>query len=122
MAEPSVLTFVGVGAVVAVLDPVLGQAALITLGAVAGSMLAMSRANTKTWLEGLWFLLVGVMISIAITSAVVWALERYLQVPGGIALMPVAAAIGAGRVALLKLIDGVFNFLGDLLARKGGGS
>ena len=122
MAEPSVLTFVGVGAVVAVLDPVLGQAALITLGAVAGSMLAMSRANTKTWLEGLWFLLVGVMISIAITSAVVWALERYLQVPGGIALMPVAAAIGAGRVARLKLIDGVFNFLGDLLARKGGGS
>lgn len=122
MAEPSVLTFVGVGAVVAVLDPVLGHYALISFGAVAGSMLAMSRANTKTWLEGLWFLLVGVMLSIAITGFVVWALEHYLQVPGGIALMPVAAAIGAGRLALLKLIDAGFNFLGTLLARKGGGS
>lgn len=105
MAEPNTGAFVATGVILAVLGPVLGPALLITFGAVAGSLLAMSKAETLTRWEAVRFLLVGVFIALAITSAVAWALERYLGVPTNVALMPVAAIIGAARNALLQVMD-----------------
>ncbi len=122
MAEPTTTTFIGVGAASALLGPVLGPYALIVFGAVAGSLLAMGRANTATRLEAVWFVLVGVLLATAITGAVAWALETYLHIPSAIALMPVAAAIGAGRNALLTLIEAIFAALAAFLGRKGAGS
>lgn len=122
MTEPTVTTFIGAGAAAALLGPVLGPYALIVFGAVAGSLLAMGKVRTATWREGAWFVLVGVLLATAITGAVAWALETYLQIPAPIALMPVSAAIGAGRNALLGLIEGVFAALSALIGRKGAGS
>ena len=121
MAEPTTTTFIGAGAAATLLGPVLGPYALIVFGAVAGSLLAMGRANTATRLEAAWFVLVGVLLATAITGAVAWALEHYLHIPSAIALMPVAAAIGAGRNALLGLIEAIFAALAAFLGRKGTG-
>lgn len=119
MAEPTTTTFIGVGAAAALLGPVLGPYALIVFGAVAGSLLAMGKVSTATWREGAWFVLVGVLLATAITGAVAWALEAYLHIPSSIALMPVSAAIGAGRNALLSLIESLFSTLAALVSRKG---
>lgn len=121
MAEPTTTTFIGVGAAASLLGPVLGPYALIVFGAIAGSLLAMGRANTATRLEAAWFVLVGVLLATAITGAVAWTLETYLHIPSAIALMPVAAAIGAGRNALLGLIEALFSALAAFLGRKGTG-
>ena len=119
MAEPTTATFIGVGAATALLGPVLGPYALITFGAVAGSLLAMGRAGTSTKLEAVWFVLVGVLLATAITGSIAWALEKYLCIPSAIALMPVAAIIGAGRNALLSLIEALFAALVSFVGRQG---
>lgn len=119
MAEPNTGAFVATGVILAVLGPVLGPALLITFGAVAGSLLAMSKAETLTRWEAVRFLLVGVFIALAITSAVAWALERYLGVPTNVALMPVAAIIGAARNALLQVMDRLVELAAAGLAALG---
>lgn len=53
MDEPNTGAFVATGVIIAALGPVLGPALLITFGAVAGSLLAMSKADTMTRLEAL---------------------------------------------------------------------
>lgn len=119
MAEPTIGTgaFVATGVIAAALGPVLGPAALICFGAVAGSLLAMSKANTPTFWHALWFVMVGVLIAIAIAGGAAWALDRYLGVPQHITLMPVAAVIGAVRNSILALMDAVVATIGEWLSR-----
>ncbi|MDO9235960.1 MAG: hypothetical protein Q7U28_08010 [Aquabacterium sp.] len=121
MAEPTIPTFIAAGAVATLLGPVLGPISLIAFGAVAGSLLAMGKASTTTRWEGFKFILVGVVIALAITSSVAWALDHFLSIPGNVALMPVAAIIGAARNSILALMDKVLEVAGNLLAIKGGG-
>jgi hypothetical protein len=105
----------------ALLGPIIGPATLLAFGATAGSMLSMSRMPTlgEGWrktLNGAWFVLVGVLFALAIGGSMAYALERWAQVPVSVALMPIGAIIGAGRVAVLTLIDRLLSGLGDLLA------
>lgn len=119
MAEPNTGAFVATGVIIAALGPVLGPALLITFGAVAGSLLAMSKAETMTRWEALKFLGVGVLVALTITSAAAWALERWLDVPTNVALMPVAAIIGAARNALLQVMDRLVELAAAGLAALG---
>jgi len=124
VAEPNTGAFVATGVIIAALGPVLGPALLITFGAVAGSLLALSKAETLTRWEALRFLLVGVLVALTITGAAAWSLERWLGIPTNIALMPVAAVIGAARNALLQVMDRLVELAAAglaVLGRKGGG-
>lgn len=121
MAEPTISTFIVTGAVAALLGPILGPVALITFAAVAGSLLAMGKASTATRWEGFKFILVGVLIALAITGSVAWALEHFLSIPSYVALMPVAAIIGAARNSILTLMDKAVESLSTLLTWKRSG-
>lgn len=118
--------FVVTGAIAAVLGPVLGPLVLILFAAVMGGLLAMSRTTTATRWDGVKFLAVGVGISLVLTGAAVWAVEKYTPVPGNIALMPVAFVIAAARTSLLGLIETAITAAGSALTmfsnRKGGGN
>lgn len=119
MAEPNTGAFIATGVIIAALGPVLGPALLITFGAVAGSLLAMSKAETMTRWQAARFLAVGVLVALTITGAVAWALERWLDVPTNVALMPVAAIIGAARTALLQVMDKLVELAAAGLAALG---
>ncbi len=125
MTEPNTSTFVATGVIIAALGPVLGPALLITFGAVAGSLLALSKADTPTGWPAARFLLAGVLLALTITGAAAWTLERWFGIPTNIALMPVAAVIGAARSALLQVMDRVMELaaaaLAAALGRKSGG-
>lgn len=75
-------------------------------------------------MAGLKFIAVGVLVALTITSAVIWAVERYTEIPGNVALMPVAFIIGAARLYLLTFIerclDGIAAALGAVLNRRAG--
>lgn len=122
--EPTTTTFAATGMVAAVLGPVLGPYALIMFAAVVGSLLAMSKTPQATRLAGLKFIAVGVLVALTITGAVIWAVERYTDVPGNVALMPVAFIIGAARLYLLtfieRFLDGIAAAFGLLLNRRAG--
>lgn len=120
MAEPTISTFLVTGAIAAVLGPILGPISLIAFGAVAGSLLAMGKASTESQWAGFKFVLVGVFIALAITGSVSWALEHFLNIPANVALMPVAAIIGAARNSILALMEKTLEVLSGLIARKGG--
>jgi hypothetical protein len=125
MAEPNTGAFLALGIIAAMLGPVLGPALLITFGAVAGSLLAMSKAETLTRWEAFKFMLVGVLVALAITGSAAWALERWFGIPTNVALMPVAAIIGAARNALLQVMDKLVELaaagLAALSRTRGGG-
>lgn len=122
--EPTTTTFIVTGVVATVLGPVLGPYALIMFAAVVGSLLAMSKTPQATRLAGLKFIAVGVLVALTITGAVIWAVERYTDVPGNVALMPVAFIIGAARLYLLTFIERCLDAcsagLGLLLNRRAG--
>lgn len=108
-------------AIAAVLGPLL----LITFGAVAGSVLAMSKADTNSRSEAVKFVAIGVLVALAISWIFAWALEKYFGVPTYVAFMPVAAVIAAARQALLNLMESLVQLVGTLLSAlaklKGGG-
>lgn len=122
--EPTTSTFIVTGIVAAVLGPVLGPYALIMFAAVVGSLLAMSKTPQATRLAGLKFIAIGVLVALTITGAVIWAVERYTEIPGNVALMPVAFIIGAARLYLLTFIERCLDAfaagLGFLLNRRAG--
>lgn len=126
MAEPNTAAFVATGAAAALLGPVLGPFALLLFAAVAGSMLAMGKAGGMTRRDGLVFILIGVAVSLSLTGAAIWMVERYTSVPGNVALMPLSFAFAAGREHLLKLIARLFaavgRFVEALLAAFGRGA
>ena len=119
MAEPNTTTFVITGAVAAALGPILGPVSLIAFGAIAGSLLAMSKATTNSKAEAFKFVLVGVLIALAITGSAAWALERFMDIPANVALMPVAAVIGAARTTILGLMETLVGLVGSLLSKRG---
>ena len=109
-----------VGAVATFLGPILGPFALIVFGALAGSLLAMSKADIGGKWAGARYLMVGVLLALALAGSAAWAIEHFFKIPGYVMLMPLSAAIGAGRDLLLPLIARAAEFLGSLLIRRGG--
>ncbi len=122
MSEPaSTSAFVVTGAIAYILGPVLGPFALLLFGAVAGSLLALSKVPTMTRMQGLQFVIVGVVIALALTGFAVWLVEKYTPIPGNLALMPLAFAISLGRDYLFKLIERGVDATGiffDALAQR----
>src|SRR5687768_9942422 len=125
MTEPGPLSFSLVAIAAAALGPVLGPYALIAFAAAVGSLLALSREPAGTRLEGLRFILMGALLALVFTTPVVWAVEKYLDVPARIALVPVAAVLGAFRNHVLTLIkhalDAIPAALGAFLNSRGRG-
>lgn len=109
MTEPGPLSFSLVAIAAAVLGPVLGPYALIAFAAAAGSLLALSREPAGTRWEGVRYVLAGTLIALLFTTPAVWAMETYLQVPARIALVPIAAILGAFRNQVLSLIKLVLD-------------
>lgn len=119
MVSESAIPYVVTGTLTAALGPILGPYALIVFGAVVGSLLAMSRTPTLSRMDGLKFIGIGVLVALVITGFCVWALEKYLGIPGNIALMPLSFVIGASRNSLLGLIDKMFDGLAAILNARG---
>ena len=120
MVSDTSLPYILTGLLSAALGPILGPYALIIFAAVVGSLLAMSRTPTATRMDGLKFIGLGVLLALILTGAAVWAVEKYLGIPGNITLMPLAAVIGASRNQLLALMDAAFDWLGDALKNRKG--
>lgn len=125
MHEPGASGFVLTSAAVALLGPTLGPFALVVFGAVAGSFLAMSKVGTMTRWQGVVYVFVGVVLSLALSGICIWLLEKHTAVPGHLALVPVAFVIAAGRDQLLELVKRILGAAGDfveaIFRRKGGG-
>lgn len=118
MQEPPAAAFVATGAIAAALGPIVGPFSLIAFGAVAGSMLAMGKADTATRWEGVRFVIAGVLIALAITGTLVWLIQlMWPAIPSHVLLMPVAAVIGAARNKLLDVMNRILDKGGDLLGR-----
>lgn len=118
MINEPVIPIVATGVLSALLGPILGPYALIAFGAVVGSLLAMSRTPTVSRMDGLKFIAIGVLVALAITGAAVWAVEKYLGIPGNIALLPLSFVIGASRNSILGLMDKAFDALADILKSR----
>lgn len=121
MAEPTAPSFLIAGAIATALGPILGPSVLIAFGAVAGSMLALSKASTSGWKDAIKFVLVGVIVAIAITGAAAWVLDWLWGVPQTLSLMPVAAVIGAARTSLLELMQKLIDVIASIARLRGGG-
>lgn len=120
MAEPNTTTFFVTGVVAAALGPVLGPISLIAFGAISGSLLALTKTKTSSTWEAVWFVTVGVLLALCLAGGAAWVIERYLDIPGFVVLMPVSVVIGAGRNYLVPLIEQGAGALGALLSRRGG--
>lgn len=125
MAEPAPsVAFIVVSAAVAVLGPVLGPFALLLFGAIGGAFLALSAAGTMTRLQGVWYVVTAVVVSLGLSGLCVWLLERHTSIPGNLALIPVAFVIAAARDHLGALVKRIAEAVGDaitaILTRRGG--
>jgi hypothetical protein len=91
MAEPQTTVM---AAVVAAVAPLAGQYAVIVFAALAGSLWALSAAQTATRLDGAKLLLRLVLTAAVLTGFVAWALEAKTGFPASKAVAPVAFFIG----------------------------
>lgn len=102
-SEPILIT----GVVASALGTVLGYFSLLLFSAIIGALLAMSKDPLKTRMDGLRFLVVSVGVSFVLTSAAVWALEKYTAIPGHVSLMPVSFFFAMSRQFLLGFVQSV---------------
>lgn len=126
MTEPGPVSFSLLAAAVSLAGPVLGPYALIVFAAAVGSALALSVQEPMSRWQGLKFLAMGALIALLITGPLVWAVEKYLDVPANIALVPVAFALGAARNQLLSMVTSALGWFTAAAsaasnARRGGG-
>ena len=123
MNEPTAPILI-TGVVASALSTVLGYFSLLLFSAIVGALLAMSKEPLQTRCEGLKFLAVSVGISFVLTSAAVWAVEKYTSIPGHVALMPVSFFFAMSRQFLLGFVQSVIgaasNFVIGFFGKKGG--
>lgn len=117
MTEPAgPITFSLLGAFVALLGPILGPYALIVFAAAVGAVLAMSAQPMPTRWAGVRFVLMGAAIALLITGPLIWACQKYLGIPGNIALVPVAFMLGLKRDGLISLVNKLVDGLAAAVA------
>ena len=106
--------YILVGAVGAFAGPVYGPAALMLFGAVIGALLSLQGTKTDDGWDAVRFFAIAVGLSLALTGAGVWVVEKFTPLPGNIALMPVALFFAAARNmiigAIQKIIDRLVAF------------
>jgi len=107
------------GAAGALAGPVYGPAALMIFGAVIGALLALQGTKTDSNWEAVRFCLIAIGISLALTGAGVWAIEKFTPLPGNIALMPVALFFAAARNMIIGAIQKILDRLVTLTPGKG---
>lgn len=93
-SPPGTLAALALGALVALLGPLLGQLVLIVAAAFLGALLALSRAETPTIAAGLWLLARGAGLAILVAGGLSWV---WLEMFGGRyaeALAMVSALVG----------------------------
>lgn len=129
MTEPAPFSFSLLATAVVVLGPTLGPYTLVLFAAGAGTAMALAATPTATRLEGIRFIVLGTFVSLLLTGPAAWLIEKYTDVPGNVALIPVAFVLGLLRGRLYPLItqlaDVVATFAASLASavanRKGGG-
>lgn len=123
MAEPTTSTsaaFILSGIIGSLLGPIYGPAIMMVFAAFMGGLLAMSRSETQSTWQAIQFVAVAVGISMVLTGAGIWIIEKFTPLPGSVALMPVAFTFAAARESLLHYIDRLFDVFASIIQRKGG--
>lgn len=125
MQEPSNILFLAVAAIVAWAGPVVGPFILLIFSAAVGSALAMGEHETRTRKDGAKFIAMGVAISFVLTGLAVHMVEKYTDIPGNVALMPLSFAIAVSRKKIVSLIyaalDACSSAFSAFANRKGNG-
>lgn len=105
MTEPGPVTFSLLAAAVAVAGPVIGPYALVVFAATVGCALVMSAEPIPSRWAGLKFIVMGTAVALLLTGPALWAIQKYTDIPGNIALVPVAFVLGLARNKLVGLIN-----------------
>lgn len=125
MTEPSNILYLAVAAIVAWAGPVVGPFILLIFAAAVGSALAMGEHDTRTRKDGAKFILMGIAISFVLTGLAVHLVEKYTDIPGNVALMPLAFAIAISRKKIVGLINAALDACSSAFTtfanRKGNG-
>lgn len=91
---PGTLAALALGALIALLGPLVGQLVLVVAAAFLGALLALSRAETPTIAAGLWLLARGAGLAVLVAGGLSWL---WLEMFGGRyaeALAMVSALVG----------------------------
>lgn len=120
-AEPTTSSaFLLTGVVGAWLGPVYGPSAMMLFGALIGALLALSNEKTESYWHSIRFVSLAVCLSLVLTGAGVWLVERFTPLPGSLALMPVAALFAAGRSKIIGFISDLLDVAVKVIAKRGG--
>lgn len=107
------------GAMGAIAGPVYGPAVLMLFGAVIGALLSLQGTKTEGSWEAVRFFAIAVGLSLTLTGAGVWMIEKFTPLPGNIALMPVALFFAAARNMIISAIQKIIDRLVTLTPGKG---
>lgn len=117
-AEPTQVPIAITMLVATTLEPSVGNYVLLIFAALTGGLLGLSKAGVATRWEGARHLALSVAMSLVLTSAGVWLVQRYTALPGNMALMPVSFFIAASKDFLLGFIQGVLTNILSFFSRK----
>lgn len=111
-----------VTATIGLLGPTLGPFALLIFAAVIGAALAMSKERGKdeapmTRMEGARYILLSACVSLVLTGLCVYLVQKYTDIPGNIALMPLAFFIALSRGELVGLSKQFATWIGGFIPK-----
>ncbi len=112
--------YIVTGVVGALFGPLYGPLVLMAFAALIGALLALGNTKVESKSEGVVFLLVAVLLSLALTGTGVWIVERFTPLPGSLAIMPVAFTFAAARNLIIGFIGKLLDALVGIVSRKGG--
>lgn len=112
--------YIFAGAIGAVAGPVYGPVVLMLFGAVIGALLSLQGTKTEGGWEAVRFFSIAVGLSLTLTGAGVWVIERWTPFPGNLALMPVALFFAAARNMIINAIQKIIDRLVTLTPGSGG--
>lgn len=112
--------YIFAGAIGAMAGPVYGPAVLMLFGAVIGALLSLQGTKTEGSWEAVRFFAIAVGLSLTLTGAGVWLIEKFTPLPGNIALMPVSLFFAAARNMIIGAIQKIIDRLVALTPGNGG--